>query len=271
MSHESFETSREFLRERWARAVAQGRAEALATSVLEVLEARGLPVSDDQRATLLACTDPTTLEAWLERAVTVPGVDELFRTWLVPLRMMRIRGRPRRHGMLCVAGGLLASVVPACSQKDEPASDDAQLVDSTAASGDDTESTGSGQDCWQHTTKPECMAESSLCQFNPAVAAMLGGTEQCASIEDEVGWCSPGAWGGSTVGSAWREIASGRVFYFGVDPLQTPPGWECCDVPGFVGDGCAICECVGPMEGESTMESAGTDESGASTGSSSSA
>jgi len=82
MSHESFETQSEFLRERWARAMAQGReegrAEALATSVLKVLQARGLQVSDDQRATLLACTDAPTLEAWLERAVTVGGVDQLF-------------------------------------------------------------------------------------------------------------------------------------------------------------------------------------------------
>ena len=57
---------------------AKGRAEGLAEAVLDVLEARGLPVSDEARARILACTDATQLAAWVRRAVTVASVDALF-------------------------------------------------------------------------------------------------------------------------------------------------------------------------------------------------
>jgi hypothetical protein len=53
---------------------AKGRAQA----VLEFLEARGLPVSDEARARILACTDAALLAAWVRKAVTVASVDELF-------------------------------------------------------------------------------------------------------------------------------------------------------------------------------------------------
>jgi hypothetical protein len=46
--------------------------------VIDVLEARGLRVSDEARARILACTDATQLAAWVRHAVTVPSVDALF-------------------------------------------------------------------------------------------------------------------------------------------------------------------------------------------------
>jgi hypothetical protein len=46
--------------------------------VLEVLEARGIPVGDDQRATVLACSDRAVLHRWLIRAATVGSADDLF-------------------------------------------------------------------------------------------------------------------------------------------------------------------------------------------------
>jgi hypothetical protein len=52
----------------------------LAQAVLTVLEARRLRLSDDQRATVLACTDPDTLAIWLQRAATATVTDELFVT-----------------------------------------------------------------------------------------------------------------------------------------------------------------------------------------------
>ncbi len=57
---------------------ATGRAEGRAESILDVLEARGLAVSDDARARILACTDAAQLAAWVRKAVTAASVEELF-------------------------------------------------------------------------------------------------------------------------------------------------------------------------------------------------
>jgi hypothetical protein len=57
---------------------AKGRAEGRAEAVLDVLEARGVHVSDVARARILACTDPAQLAGWVRKAITVTSVDELF-------------------------------------------------------------------------------------------------------------------------------------------------------------------------------------------------
>jgi hypothetical protein len=56
------------------RHVAFGEAEA----VLEVLEARGLPVTADQRERIRSCADFDMLKGWLRKAVTATSTDELF-------------------------------------------------------------------------------------------------------------------------------------------------------------------------------------------------
>jgi predicted transposase/invertase (TIGR01784 family) len=61
-----------------ARGRAEGEARGRAEAVLAVLEARGLPVSDRQRARVLGCTDLEQLERWVRRAVTVKAAAELF-------------------------------------------------------------------------------------------------------------------------------------------------------------------------------------------------
>ena len=53
---------------------AKGKAEA----VLEALEVRGLAVTDEQRARVLACTDIDQLRAWHRRAVTVARTEDVF-------------------------------------------------------------------------------------------------------------------------------------------------------------------------------------------------
>ena len=54
--------------------VAKGKAEA----VLEALEARGLPVTDADRARILGCCDLPTLRAWHRRAVMVASTNDVF-------------------------------------------------------------------------------------------------------------------------------------------------------------------------------------------------
>lgn len=57
---------------------AEGRALEKALSVLEVFEARAIPVSTDHRNRILACTDLECLSRWHKRAIKVASVDELF-------------------------------------------------------------------------------------------------------------------------------------------------------------------------------------------------
>jgi hypothetical protein len=61
----------------------QGREEGLVAgergTVLMVLRARGLPVSDAHRARIDACDDHAALKAWAETALTAAAVDDLFK------------------------------------------------------------------------------------------------------------------------------------------------------------------------------------------------
>ena len=58
--------------------VAQGEAQGKAASILAVVAARGLLVSDTARARILGCSELSTLDRWLTCALTVPSVDSIF-------------------------------------------------------------------------------------------------------------------------------------------------------------------------------------------------
>jgi hypothetical protein len=61
-----------------AKGKAEGLAKGKAEAVLAVLEARGLAISDEERARLLGCTDLDALERWVRKAVTVKTAAALF-------------------------------------------------------------------------------------------------------------------------------------------------------------------------------------------------
>ncbi|WP_223281278.1 hypothetical protein [Streptomyces antnestii] len=44
-----------------------------------MLEARAVPVSEAARERIASCTDPDTLNRWLDLAVTAADTEELFR------------------------------------------------------------------------------------------------------------------------------------------------------------------------------------------------
>jgi hypothetical protein len=46
--------------------------------LLAVLEARGVPISDEAHARIVECTDAVQLEPWVRKAVSVASVEELF-------------------------------------------------------------------------------------------------------------------------------------------------------------------------------------------------
>lgn len=56
----------------------KGRAAEKAADVLDVLDARGLTLSGEQRDRILACSDLEVLKTWLRRAAVVSSADELF-------------------------------------------------------------------------------------------------------------------------------------------------------------------------------------------------
>jgi predicted transposase YdaD len=79
-SEEAMMTLEEYFIERGrAEGEAKGRVEGAARALLQILTARGLPVSVDARARIVTCDDLAQLDTWLARAVTVASVDELLR------------------------------------------------------------------------------------------------------------------------------------------------------------------------------------------------
>ncbi|MGW1743607.1 hypothetical protein ACWCPQ_32970 [Nocardia sp. NPDC001965] len=56
----------------------EGRTEGIAGSIVRVLTRRGLTVDTDVRQRIEACAEIETLQLWLDRAVVVDSVDQLF-------------------------------------------------------------------------------------------------------------------------------------------------------------------------------------------------
>ena len=56
----------------------EGKAEGEAESILLVLEARGLDVTEAERERITACTDLRQLKKWITRAVTAEKTSDLF-------------------------------------------------------------------------------------------------------------------------------------------------------------------------------------------------
>jgi hypothetical protein len=56
----------------------EGRAEGIASSILNVLDSRGIAVDTDSRTRIESCHDADVLGTWLRRAVTVAKASDLF-------------------------------------------------------------------------------------------------------------------------------------------------------------------------------------------------
>jgi hypothetical protein len=78
MASGNYEYQSDFAKTHQAKGRAEGEAKGEARGVLAVLDARGLVVSDDQKARILACTDLETLDRWIRKAVAITSIDELF-------------------------------------------------------------------------------------------------------------------------------------------------------------------------------------------------
>ena len=79
MNLSGYKFKSETFRRQIADAEALGEAKGEARAVLTVLAARKLPVSEDLRVKILACTDLEVLERWIERAATASSTEDVVR------------------------------------------------------------------------------------------------------------------------------------------------------------------------------------------------
>jgi len=70
--------ARKYYDEGEARGRVEGEARGKASALLQILATRGLEVSDEARAQVLACQDLARLDAWLARALTATSVAEVI-------------------------------------------------------------------------------------------------------------------------------------------------------------------------------------------------
>jgi hypothetical protein len=56
---------------------AKGKAEGKAEDVLAILDARNIPVPDDVRVKIAACTDVDQLDTWIRRAATAATIEDV--------------------------------------------------------------------------------------------------------------------------------------------------------------------------------------------------
>lgn len=78
MSNGPYVYQSEFAKKHRSEGRVEGRAEGRAASLLELLDARGLALSPEDRSRVLACNDETTLSTWLRRAATASSRDQIF-------------------------------------------------------------------------------------------------------------------------------------------------------------------------------------------------
>jgi hypothetical protein len=58
--------------------MSEGEARGEAKSLLRLLDARHLSLSEDQRQRVTSCTDSAQLDVWFDRAITAGTVAEVF-------------------------------------------------------------------------------------------------------------------------------------------------------------------------------------------------
>ncbi len=58
------------------RGIGTGKAQML----LRILQARGLPVSEEVRSRILSCSDTTAFDLWADRALFATSAEDIFAT-----------------------------------------------------------------------------------------------------------------------------------------------------------------------------------------------
>jgi hypothetical protein len=61
-----------------AQGLAEGRAEGRAESLLRILDRRAILMTDAHRARIIGCTDPASLDQWLDRALDATTIEDVL-------------------------------------------------------------------------------------------------------------------------------------------------------------------------------------------------
>jgi hypothetical protein len=78
MTTTPFRYQSDFARRYFSEGEAKGKAEGKTEDVLAILDARNIPVPDDVRAEITACTDMDQLAAWIRRAATADEIEDVL-------------------------------------------------------------------------------------------------------------------------------------------------------------------------------------------------
>ena len=78
MTAGNYEYQSDFARKYFIKGRDEGKAEGKAEDLLKILARRGVVVSDEQRARILACRDLPTLDRWLDLAFGVASTQEML-------------------------------------------------------------------------------------------------------------------------------------------------------------------------------------------------
>ncbi|WP_199038863.1 hypothetical protein [Glycomyces salinus] len=78
METETYPYQSKLLADREARGEARGRAEGAEDMLLTVIEARGLPITANQRHRIEQCDDLDRLKQWAKRAISAPTVEDIL-------------------------------------------------------------------------------------------------------------------------------------------------------------------------------------------------
>jgi hypothetical protein len=74
----TYEFQSDFMRRHQAESRAEGQVHGEAVAVVRFLKARGIEMTDDEQARILAATNADQVNLWVERAATITSLEELF-------------------------------------------------------------------------------------------------------------------------------------------------------------------------------------------------
>jgi hypothetical protein len=78
MASDTWPVYSKFAKEHFGRGKREGRAEGKAEAIIDILETRGLDVSETDRERIADCTDLRQLKRWLRRAIIAEKTADLF-------------------------------------------------------------------------------------------------------------------------------------------------------------------------------------------------
>jgi len=75
---DEIEQAREYGEAKWAEGAIEGELKATRNAVLRLLMRAGIILTDDERARILTCADPATLDRWFDNALGAKSAADVL-------------------------------------------------------------------------------------------------------------------------------------------------------------------------------------------------